>query len=163
MNLQGVHVVLFAVIVIAAGIAIASTSVKQNYLPEAPTPLPEVAGRSIHVSTAVSQVETPTPSLTEIPIVVPRVFNASVSVTTPPSTPTPTLTPTPTKTTEGNWTVSDSGKDSNPRTAGISYESGDGKTTSSVNVTQSVGGSGSAEQHMNIEVTVNGETRELKD
>lgn len=159
MNLQGVNVVLFAVIVIAAGFAIATTRTRQNQIPKVSTPSPAVAGESLHVSTTVSQVQAPPTSPTTAPTLAPKVFGTSVLIVTP----SPTPTPTPTKQVEGNWTVSDSGEGSNPRTAEISYESHDNNSNANIRVHQSTSASGNTHQSTNLKVTVNGETREIKD
>ena len=72
------------------------------------------------------------------------------------SSPTPTipLTPAPT----GTWTVKDTGQNSRPREAGISYES----ENTHVNTNVKTSGSDNIDETTNISVTVNGETREIK-
>lgn len=126
--------VFLALLTVAVATVMAFRNPKTNQTKESFSQEPAVAGESIHIDASVANVATPTPAPTV----------------------TPTSTPSPSS--SAVWNVKDTGKDSNPREMQISHES----ENAHVNTSVTTSASGNVDQSTNISVTVNGETREIK-
>lgn len=89
----------------------------------------------------------------------PNQSEESPAVITLSPTLTPAATPSITPASTPAWDVRDTGKDSSPHEMEISHESENTHVKASV----TTNASGNVEETANISVTVNGETREIKD